>query len=160
MLFEHKRGAALVLAALAWGWAGAGYAVAVEAQSNSGPLDTAPPVIGAVVAPPVTSSFPLSVQFSGVTDSGSGAVARVELWSRTGSEVWSSTGLSDTSGQAAGSWNFQPSSVPLSSTTLHFSVVAEDSFGNSTPRPSGNTAPGAATTAFQPVSTVTDWMLY
>ena len=160
MLFQRKSMVLSAWAAVAMSWAGAGYGVAVEAQSAPGPIDTAPPVVGALVAPPVTASFPLSVQYTGVADTGSGSVARVELWSRAGTGLWSGTGLTDLTGQAAGSFSFQPPSAPAANTTFHFLIVAEDSFGNSMPQPVGNSEPGTATTLFQPVSTVSDWMLY
>lgn len=130
------------------------YFFGLQAESTSGETTPAPqgdgdtrtlfdataPIAGSVAAPATADSKPISVTYTGASDSGSGLKA-VTLWYKKGATgTWTSTGQS--SPEPDGTFDF---AQVTGNATYFFATRAEDMLGNLSPLPSGD---GTAATVF------------
>ncbi len=99
-------------------------------------IDLTPPVPGTADSPQYASTSPITVTYSGASDSGSG-LKKVELWYKKNSGgTWSNTNLTPEIG-ISGSFSFIPS--PANEPAVYyFDLVAEDNAGNRSANPSGD----------------------
>jgi hypothetical protein len=111
--------------------AGAKSAVPSGAGDCSTLYDTTPPTGGTVSAPYMTKTVPYTINYSGVTDSGSG-LQTVSLWIRKYPAAWYDTGLKQTGG--SGSFSFGPTS---GSGTYCIALVSQDNAGLTSAAPTG-----------------------
>jgi hypothetical protein len=96
--------------------------------------DTTAPTTGSISAPPQDDGPPISILYSGLTDTGGSGVDTVELWARKGTGgAWAN------SGQAAvgpsGSFAYDQMS---GNDTYFFALVASDKAGNQSGAPTGD----------------------
>lgn len=94
--------------------------------------DLTPPTLPSLSVAPFVNQLPITISYSGASDSGSG-LAEVVLWARREGQAWAPTGLVS----SAGSGQFAYGGALLDG-TYAFSVRAVDAAGNQTPVPSGN----------------------
>lgn len=127
------------------------FALSGSGDSAPGNLDTVAPTAGTATVPPTGSLAGTSIPYAGANDAS--GIARVELWSREDSASWGFSTLVVTDGLGNGSFNF----VPGTTGTYHFDLVAEDTLGNRSAAPSGNSGTGDGSTTF--TSAVADWSL-
>lgn len=100
-------------------------------NSNGIMVDTAAPTPGTATSPTNDNDGTIRVDYSGVSDGGSG-LEKVELWYKKGSGSWTNSNLSSTS--ASGFFDF----TPTGDDTYYFDLVAEDNAGNRSADATGN----------------------
>jgi len=90
------------------------------------PQDTIPPSPGIAVSPAYANSSPITVTYSGATDTGGSGLASVTLLYKKGTGTWKNTNLS--SSGSSGSFSFLPESDL--NATYYFDLLAYDNAGN------------------------------
>ncbi|MBI5091046.1 MAG: PKD domain-containing protein [Candidatus Hydrogenedentes bacterium] len=93
--------------------------------------DTTAPAIGTMTSKTSTRTSPISVSYSGVTDSGSG-LKQANLWVKMDAGAWADSGMTLTTGSGTFSY-----AVTTGVGTYAFSVVAQDNSGNVSATPTG-----------------------
>ena len=95
--------------------------------------DTTPPVPGSATSPATNTVSPITVSYTGASDTGGSGLARVELWYKKGAGgTWINSGL--TWSGASGAFNF---TGMLGVDTYYFGLVAVDGAGNRSAAVSG-----------------------
>jgi len=128
-------------------------------DSATGLLETIAPSPGTPVVPAIASTTPILIPFSGATDAHH-SVASVELWYRTDSTPWTSSG--ETVPAASGTFGFvPPGTSPANSGTYYIQLIAHDTVGNRGARPSGMVGSGQGSVNFAAGSAVSaHWNLF
>jgi len=97
------------------------------------PVDTTPPTSGTATVPQYANSKPVTITYTGATDTGGSGLSHVELWYKKGTSGWIASGL--TSGGTSGSFSF---SGFTTDDTYYFDLVAHDNQGNQSSPASGD----------------------
>ncbi|MBI4559334.1 MAG: PKD domain-containing protein [Candidatus Hydrogenedentes bacterium] len=114
-------------------------------QANT-KFDAAAPSGGAITAPASDDGAPISLTYSGVTDSGGSGLKTVYLWAKKGTGgTWANTNQTATGG--SGSFGY---SGVTGNDTYFFALQSEDNAGNFSSEPSGS---GLASTVFSTIFT-------
>jgi len=104
-------------------------------------FDTTPPSTGTISAPTQDDSPPISLLYSGITDSGNSGLATVTLWAKKGTGgTWTNT--NNMSPGESGSFSYSGMS---GDDTYYFALQTQDNAGNVSAPPSGN---GQASTVY------------
>jgi len=97
-------------------------------------VDESSPSAGTAVAPATGTSSPITVTYSGASDSGPSGLSQVELWFKKGAGgTWTDSGSTDTG--ESGSFNF---TGMTGDDTYYFDLVAEDNAENRSGAASGD----------------------
>lgn len=119
--------------------------------SAAGMIETIPPQPGNLTVPATANSLPIQLNYVGAFDEHLG-LAEVELFYRTDSGIWQSTGLSSAS--ASGSFFFSP----VEGDNIYFlQLVARDLGGNHSSIPTGSGGIGHGALEYQEGSSVMEW---
>ena len=95
-------------------------------------FDTTAPATGSLAGPPSVNAGPISLNYAGVTDAGSG-VDEVRLWVRPPDAAWANTGMTS-SAAPSGSFSFNAFSDEGS---YAFALQVVDQAGNTSAAPTG-----------------------